>query len=101
MRQRSAPERVRAGHCGSPAIRVRTPADMGSNRLFLIIALSLVLGGGSLARLVQTGAGAVSVSDVRFKGKSGQTLSALLYVPEGATRAAPAPAVLAIHGYIN
>lgn len=74
---------------------------MGSNRLLLIAALALVLGGGLLARLVQTGAGATTVTDVRFKGNKGQTLSALLYVPDGATRSAPAPAVLAIHGYIN
>ncbi len=74
---------------------------MGSNRLLLIVALGLVLGGGLLGRLVQTAAGAVSIQDVRFRGTDGQTLSALLYVPESASRERPAPAVLAIHGYIN
>jgi pimeloyl-ACP methyl ester carboxylesterase len=74
---------------------------MGSNRLFLIVALSLVLGGGLLGRLVQTAAGTVSIQDVRFRGAARQTLSALLYVPESASPERPAPAVLAIHGYIN
>jgi pimeloyl-ACP methyl ester carboxylesterase len=73
---------------------------MRSNRL-LGIALAMVLAGGLLARLIQTGAGSISVSDVRFTGAKGQTLSALLYVPEGASAEKPAPAVLAIHGYIN
>jgi pimeloyl-ACP methyl ester carboxylesterase len=74
---------------------------MGSNRLFVLAALALVLGGGLLARLVQTGAGKISVTDVRFQGAAKQTLSGLLYVPEGASEQKPAPAVLAIHGYIN
>jgi pimeloyl-ACP methyl ester carboxylesterase len=74
---------------------------MRSNRSLLVAALLLVFGGGLLARLIQTGAGAVAVSDVRFRGAQGQTLSALLYRPEGATEQSPAAAVLAIHGYIN
>jgi len=60
----------------------------------------LVLGGGALAHAVQT-AGGTDVRDVRFEGEDGVVLSALLYVPEGASAASPAPAVLAVHGYIN
>jgi pimeloyl-ACP methyl ester carboxylesterase len=74
---------------------------MGSNRLFVLAALTLVLGGGLLARLVQTGAGKITVTDVRFQGAAKQTLSGLLYVPKGVSAQKPAPAVLAIHGYIN
>lgn len=54
-----------------------------------------------LAWLIQTDLGRVSVQDIRFQSESGATLSALLYTPDTASRATPAPGVLAIHGYIN
>jgi dienelactone hydrolase len=53
-----------------------------------------------LAHLVQT-AGGVRVTDVRYRGSGGETLSALLYAPPGASPAHPAPAVMVSHGYIN
>lgn len=65
------------------------------------LSLLTVFVGGFLAWLVQTGAGSVDVRDIRFQSDSGATLSALLYVPEGVSAANPAPAVLAVHGYIN
>ena len=65
-----------------------------------MFALGLVFGGGLLASLVQT-SGDVKIKDVRFSGTGGVTMSALLYVPPNATPQAPAPGVLAIHGYIN
>lgn len=65
------------------------------------LAAALIVGGTLLAAYVQTGGGAVYVQDVRFVGAGGQTLSALLYSPDAATADAPAPGVLAIHGYIN
>jgi dienelactone hydrolase len=71
----------------------------GRWRLFAL-GWALALAGGLLAHLVQT-AGGVRVEDVRYRGASGETLSALLYVPPGATAAHPAPAVLLSHGYIN
>lgn len=60
----------------------------------------LILFGGLLAHLVQT-SGGVRLQDVRYRGAGGERLSALLYVPPGATSADPAPAVLLSHGYIN
>jgi pimeloyl-ACP methyl ester carboxylesterase len=60
----------------------------------------LVLAGGTLAHAVQT-AGGIDVRDIRFDGEDGVRLSALLYVPPDVSAAAPAPAVLAVHGYIN
>jgi pimeloyl-ACP methyl ester carboxylesterase len=69
------------------------------SRLF-IVGWALALIGGLLAHLVQT-SGGVRVEDVRFPGRSGESLSALLYVPPSASVAHPAPAVLAAHGYIN
>ncbi|MGX5653750.1 alpha/beta hydrolase family protein [Geodermatophilus nigrescens] len=80
-----------------------TPRKPGTSRLWalLLVSLALVLGGGGLAAAIQTDGGDVTVSDLRFTGNGGQTLSALLYVPDGVSAEAPAPAVLAVHGYIN
>jgi len=73
---------------------------MGKGLILFALGWALVLGGGWLAHKVQT-AGGIAVSDVRFKGPKGETMSALLYVPAAATAAQPAPGVLAVHGYIN
>ena len=67
----------------------------------LIVALIMILAGGIIANQVQKDFGQVKVTDVRFSGKDGATLSALLYVPRNATPQTPAPAIQAIHGYIN
>ena len=67
----------------------------------MIVALVLILGGGWLAFLVQTGGGDIDVRDVRFMGANGTMMSALLYVPEGVTAKNKAPGIVAIHGYIN
>ena len=65
------------------------------------LSLLLVFGGGLLAWLVQTDFGAVAVRDIRFQDANGATLSALLYIPDGASADHRVPAVLAVHGYIN
>ena len=70
-------------------------------RLQLAAALGLVLGGSLLALWHQTAGFNLDVRDIRIETPTGQRLSALLYVPPNATLATPAPAVLAIHGYIN
>jgi len=66
----------------------------------LIVALVLILGGGLLAYFIQT-SGGVTVRDVRVVWSNGKLMSALLYVPKTATKATPAPGIVAIHGYIN
>lgn len=66
----------------------------------LLLGWGLVLGGGWVAHRVQT-AGGIEVRDVRIPVEGGSELAGLLYVPAGATEASPAPAVLAVHGYIN
>ncbi|RBY93274.1 alpha/beta hydrolase [Blastococcus sp. TF02A-30] len=66
-----------------------------------MVSLALVLLGGGVAAAVQSDNGNVEVTDVRFTGSGGQTLSALMYVPDGVTAENPAPAILAVHGYIN
>ena len=50
---------------------------------------------------MQTDFGGVSVKDTRFIGSTGNQMSGLLYIPNGTTVDRPAPAILAIHGYIN
>jgi pimeloyl-ACP methyl ester carboxylesterase len=60
----------------------------------------LIVAGGLLAHLTQT-SGGIRITDVRFTGAKGNTMSALLYVPPNATAKTPAPGILAVHGYIN
>lgn len=67
----------------------------------IIIAVGMLVLGSVLAWFVQTGGGVIDVRPVTFAGGHGNTISALLYVPKGATAASRAPAILAIHGYIN
>lgn len=64
------------------------------------IGLALILAGSWLASSIQT-AGGVTVTDVRFPGTGGVTMSGLLYTPKNATAATPAPGIVAVHGYIN
>ena len=67
----------------------------------LIIALILILGGGFLANMIQTGGFDIEVRDIRFAGSNGLIMSALLYIPEGVSAKNKAPGIVAIHGYIN
>lgn len=76
------------------------PVLMRRHRGFLVSLLT-VFCGGLLAWLIQTAAGSIDIRDIRFQTDAGVTLSALLYVPEAVSADNPAPAVLAVHGYIN
>ena len=67
--------------------------------LFLL-GLVLVFAGSWQASRIQT-AGGIAIQDIRFRSPAGTVMSALLYVPPGATAANPAPGILAVHGYIN
>ena len=68
--------------------------------LLFVTGWALIMAGSWLAAAVQT-SGGISVRDVRFAGGHGVQMSGLLYVPANATRQTPAPAILAVHGYIN
>ena len=65
-----------------------------------MLGLALVLGGSWRASQIQT-AGGIAVHDIRFVSPAGTVMSALLYVPPGASAATPVPGILAVHGYIN
>jgi len=71
-----------------------------SKRDFGRIGAVLILLGGLLAHFTQTANG-IRIEDVRFKGAKGNTMSALVYIPAGATEKTPAPGILAVHGYLN
>lgn len=76
-------------------------AVVAKPRWWLILAgIVIVMAGAILAHTVRT-SGGTAVTDVRFPGTNGTVMSALLYVPINATPAAPAPGILAVHGYIN
>ena len=65
-----------------------------------LLGLLLILSGAALANMIRISDG-TTVRDIRFQGADGTVMSALLYVPAGATKASPAPGILAVHGYIN
>ncbi len=67
----------------------------------VVAGLVLAFVGGLAAWIVQTGGGSIAIRDLRFNGPGGSVMSALLYVPKTATSKTPAPAILAVHGYIN
>ncbi|WP_029583760.1 S9 family peptidase [Bradyrhizobium sp. URHD0069] len=65
-----------------------------------IAGLILILVGGWIAHRTQT-AGGIRIEDWRFAGSTGNTMSALVYIPPNATPDTPAPGILVVHGYIN
>lgn len=71
------------------------------DRYWLLLGLALVFFGGLLAWFAHSSGGNIDIKDVRFVGTNGTLMSGLLYVPDGVDAENPAPAVLAIHGYIN
>src|SRR6202142_313374 len=80
--------------------QVKGEASMHKRWSLAIAGVILILVGGLLAYLTQT-SGGIRIEDIRFKGAKGNTMSALLYIPPNATAQAPAPGILAVHGYIN
>lgn len=68
--------------------------------ILAIAAVIAIVGGLSFSAHIQAGPG-VTVEAVHFRGKSGAAMRALLFRPASATASHPAPAILAIHGYLN
>lgn len=68
---------------------------------YLVIALVLILVSMIGASLVQTSGGKVTVKDLRWETPSGYQMSALLFIPENATKKTPAPAIVTSHGWYN
>ena len=70
-------------------------------KVFLFIAVIMIIVGGIAANLVQNDFYQVKVRDVRFVSADGSIMSALLFIPKNATPQTPAPGILTVHGYIN
>lgn len=77
---------------------ISTRAKAGA--LVALAALLVAMAGLFLASRIQAGHG-ITISEVHFKGASGAKMRALLYRPDSATPESPAPAILAVHGYLN
>ncbi len=75
----------------------------GKRKSLRLLAISLILCLISMvgAAVVQTSAGKVTVKDIRWETPSGYTMSALLLIPESATKDNPAPAIVTSHGWYN
>ena len=79
----------------------QTPTSQRLPLTLLILSLVMIFGGSWLASWIQTAGGQIRVGDVRFVGTNGTMMHGKLYLPASATDETPAPAVLAVHGYIN
>lgn len=65
----------------------------------LAISVILMVISMSVAGMLQTNFGTITVKDIRTETDAGLTLSGLLYVPDTATAENPAPAVVVAHGW--
>ncbi|MEJ2409936.1 MAG: alpha/beta fold hydrolase [Novosphingobium sp.] len=74
--------------------------DRKAGAFVALAALLAAIAGMFVASTIQASNG-VTVSEVHFRGSSGARMRGLLFRPQGATREKPAPAILAVHGYLN
>ncbi len=77
------------------------PALYKKNKFWLALSLVLVLLSAIGASLVQTSAYTITVKDMSWETSTGESLSALLYKPNGVTADNPAPAIVVSHGWWN
>lgn len=70
-------------------------------RLFLCLAIALMLISGIVVSLIQTGGGKITMKELTIETDEGYEMSAYLLVPDTATKDTPAPAVVTSHGYLN
>lgn len=71
------------------------------NSFWLVLSLVMMLVASIGASIVQTGAGSISVKDMRWETSSGQMMSALLFKPDTATVDNKVPAIVVSHGWWN
>jgi len=70
-------------------------------KLWLCIALALMLISMVVASTIQTSGGKVTVKDLRWETTVGIEMSGLLFVPDGVSAENPAPAIVTSHGMFN
>ncbi len=73
---------------------------VGKEIKFIVIALCLIIFGSLIAHAVNTNTGKVDVSEITYETERG-TMSAYLYMPEGAGADNPRPVIVLAHGYLN
>ncbi|MBQ8994610.1 MAG: alpha/beta fold hydrolase [Oscillospiraceae bacterium] len=67
---------------------------------WLVLALLMIFVGAGIAGFVQTSFGYVRLVDVTLETDTG-TFTGYLMIPQNATAATPAPAIVTSHGYLN
>lgn len=70
-------------------------------KVWLCIALALMLVSMVAASVVQTSGGTVTVKDLRWETTSGKQMSGLLFVPQGVSAENKVPAIVVSHGMFN
>ncbi len=71
------------------------------NGFWLALSLVLMVVSSIVASAVQTAGYTVTVKDMSWETASGQSMSALLYKPNGVSADNPAPAIVVSHGWWN
>lgn len=72
-----------------------------NNRKILIAAVTILLVSMIGASITQSSGGKVTIKDMRWETASGHLMSALLFIPDGATLETPAPGIVTSHGWYN
>lgn len=69
-----------------------------SSRYLLIIGVLLALAGLVIATVNQSDFGKVQIKQLSIVSDEGSVIKAVMYLPKGASKEAPVPGVLAVHG---
>ena len=70
-------------------------------KIWLCIALALMLLSSVVVSVVQTDGGKISMREMNFETDAGYQMCAYLFVPDGVTAENPAPAIVTSHGFLN
>jgi len=70
-------------------------------RVWLCIAIALMLISMAVASTIQSSGGKVKIKDLRWETTAGVQMSGLLFVPEGVSAENKAPAIIVSHGMFN
>lgn len=76
-------------------------STMKKNKVWLCIAIALMLISMVFASCIQTSWGEVTVKDLRWETTAGIEMSGLLFVPDGVSAENKAPAIVVSHGMFN
>ncbi|MEP6478742.1 MAG: dienelactone hydrolase family protein [Rhodoglobus sp.] len=71
------------------------------NSFWLVLSLALMVLSSIVASVVQTSGYTVTVKDMSWETSSGESMSALLYKPNGVSADNQAPAIIVSHGWWN